>query len=126
MNPRSGVLNTSGLPVVLNALLILGVLLLAAAAPPAHGAVAVFAAPWSDGAAAIVAEAGGRLVAGGRWPWIILAVANDGELAVLDGKTAVSGDGEFVSRLYRAGAILVADPKLAVGCHTDQRPQDPP
>jgi hypothetical protein len=111
MNPRSGALNTSGLPIVLNALLILGVLLLAAAAPPAHGAVAVFAAPWSDGAATIVAEAGGRLVAGGRWPWIILAVADDGE---------------FVSRLYRAGAILVADPKLAVGCHTDQRPQDPP
>jgi hypothetical protein len=102
-------LNTSRLPLVLNGLLIVGVLLLATATPPARGAVAVFAAPWSTGAADIVAAAGGKLVAAGRWPWIILAI---------------SEDGDFVPRLYRAGAFLVTDPKFAIGCRAGDGSQD--
>jgi hypothetical protein len=102
--------NGSRLPLVLNSLLIFCVLLLATAAPPAKSAVAAFAAPWSTQAADIVAAAGGRLVANGRWPWIILAI---------------SEDGDFVPRLHRAGAILVTDPKLAIGCDAGARPQEP-
>ena len=70
---------------------------------PRHrtGPVAVFAAPWSANAAEIVARAGGQLVAAGRSPQIIMAI---------------SADDDFVRRLYQAGAILVTDPKYAIGC----------
>jgi hypothetical protein len=110
MTPTTDALSTSRLPLVLNSVLIACVLLIAIAAPPATGAVAVFAPPWSPRAADIVATAGGRLVANGRRPWIILAI---------------SEDGDFVPRLYRAGAILVTDPKLAIGCYAGARPQEP-
>ena len=32
---------------------------------------------------------------------------------------AVSADDDFVRRLYRAGAILVTDPRFAIGCHAE-------
>jgi hypothetical protein len=89
--------------VLLNAMLIVAALFVTVAIPAGSGPVAVFAPPWSSDAAGIVARAGGQLVAGGRWPWIIMAV---------------SADDDFVRRLYRAGAILVTDPRYAIGCHT--------
>jgi hypothetical protein len=111
MTSTTDVSKISRLSLVLNGLLIVCVLLLAAATPPAQGAVAVFAAPWSTQAADIVVGAGGRLVANGRWPWIILAI---------------SDDSDFVPRLYRAGAMLVTDSRLAIGCHAGERLQDLP
>jgi len=88
-------------PILLNGVLITAVLAAAAASPPATGPVTVFAAPWSMGAAEIAARAGGRLLASGRWPWSIVAV---------------SEDGDFVRRLYAAGAMLVTQPQPSIGC----------
>ena len=87
--------------VLFNAVLIAGAFAIMVAIPAGTGPVAVFAAPWSADAAGIVAQAGGKLVASGRSPWIIVAV---------------SADEDFVWRLYRAGAILVTDPRYAIGC----------
>jgi len=84
-------------------------LVVTAAVPAGNGPVAVIAAPWSASAAEIVVQAGGRLVAAGRSPWIIMAISDD--------------DG-FVRRLYRAGAVLVLDPKHAIGCHAEQMPRE--
>ena len=88
-------------PIVINGLLTVVTPALAVSSPSGHGPVAVFTAPWLAGSAQVVARAGGKLVSAGRWPWII---------------TAVSDDPGFVRRLYWSGAILVADPRLAVGC----------
>jgi hypothetical protein len=90
--------------ILFNAVLIVAALVVTVAIPAGTGPVAVFAAPWSGNAAEIVTQAGGQLVAGGRWPWIIMAV---------------SADDDFVRRLYRAGAILVTDPRYAIGCHSE-------
>jgi hypothetical protein len=87
--------------ILLNAAAIVLALFVTVALPAGSGPVAVFAAPWSADAAEIVAQAGGQLVAAGRSPRII---------------TAISADDDFVRRLYRAGAILVTDPKYALGC----------
>jgi hypothetical protein len=89
--------------ILFNAGLIVAALVVTVAIPVGNGPVAVFAAPWSK-AAEIVAQAGGQLVAAGRSPWIIMAV---------------SADEGFVRRLYQAGAILVTDPKFAVGCNAE-------
>lgn len=79
---------------------------------PAGGRpVAVFAAPWAADAAEIVARAGGQLVAAGGSPRIV---------------TAISTDADFVRRLYRSGAILVADPSYAIGCHFQPKPRENP
>ncbi len=90
--------------ILLNAILIVAALVVTAAIPAGKGPVAVIAAPWSANAAAIVARAGGKLVAAGRSPRIIMAV---------------SDDDDFVRRLYGAGAILVMDPRYAIGCHAE-------
>lgn len=87
--------------VLLNAVAVIAALFVTVAVPGGTGPVAVFAAPWSANAAEIVARAGGQLVAAGRSPRIIMAM---------------SADDDFVRRLYQAGAILVTDPKYAIGC----------
>jgi hypothetical protein len=84
-----------------NAIVVVAALFVTVAVPAGTGPVAVFAAPWSADAAEIVARAGGQLVAAGRSPRIIMAI---------------SADDDFVRRLYQAGAILVTDPKYAIGC----------
>ncbi|MGY2049340.1 hypothetical protein [Methylobacterium sp. JK268] len=76
------------------------------AVPPARGPVAVVGPP-GDGlpaVARIVAAAGGAILAQGRF----------GNLLV-----AVSDAPGFARRLYAAGAWLVLDPRLAVGCGPD-------
>jgi hypothetical protein len=70
-------------------------------APGAGGRVAVIAWPGAGSAAAIVAAAEGDLLQVGAGNWI--AVAN-GE------------GGDFVERLYRAGALLVTSPSVAEAC----------
>ncbi len=95
--PRGG----RGSLVALNAALIIVVLVAVALSPPANGPVAVFVSPWGGSAAEIVARADGRLVAAGGFPWVVIANSD--------------GTG-FVQRLYDAGAWLVSDPRLAVGC----------
>jgi hypothetical protein len=90
--------------ILLNAALIALVFAVTTAFPAANGPVAVFAAPWSISAAEIVAQAGGRLVAAGRSDRVIVAI---------------SENDDFVSRLYRSGAILVIDPRYALGCRSD-------
>jgi cytochrome bd-type quinol oxidase subunit 1 len=95
---------SSACKILLNAVVIVAALFVTVAVPAGKGPVAVFAAPWSANAAEIVAQAGGQLVAAGRSPRIIMGI---------------SADEDFVSRLYRAGAILVTDPRYAIGCHTE-------
>jgi hypothetical protein len=87
--------------ILLNAVLIAFAFVITTALPNAGGPVAVFSAPWSDGAAEIAARAGGKLVAAGRSGRIVVAT---------------SDDDDFVGRLYQAGAILVTDPRYAIGC----------
>ena len=87
--------------ILLNAVAVVAALFVTVAVPAGTGPVAVFAAPWSANAAEIVARAGGQLVAAGRSPQIIMAI---------------SADDDFVRRLYQAGAILVTDPRYAIGC----------
>jgi hypothetical protein len=55
----------------------------------------------ASGNMAVVSEAGGRFVWSGRFPWI---------------SVAQSDAPDFVSRLFNAGAILVLNHDLAVGC----------
>ena len=86
---------------LLNVVAVVAALVVTVAIPASKGPVAVFAAPWSANAAEIVARAGGQLVAAGRSPQIIMAI---------------SADDDFVRRLYQAGAILVTDPRYAIGC----------
>jgi hypothetical protein len=94
------------LPIAINAALIAAVLAVAAVWPPQTGPVAVFASPWSAGAAGIVANAGGSLLASSVFPWVIVAK---------------SDEPGFVQRLYDAGAILVTDPRLALGCRGERQ-----
>jgi hypothetical protein len=94
----------AGRRILLNAILIAASLLATVALPAGKGPVAVFAAPWSATAAEIVARAGGQLIAAGGSSRVIIAV---------------SSDDDFVSRLYRAGALLVTDPRFAVGCNIE-------
>ena len=77
--------------------------ILASAAVPTGSRVVVVAPPWSapDRIVAIITEAGGTIVNGGRTDW--LAVAE-------------MPSSEFVSRLISAGAMLVLDGKLAAAC----------
>jgi len=100
---------SSACKILLNAAAIVAALFITVAVPAGNGPVAVFAAPWSANAAEIVARAGGQLVAAGRSPWIIMAI---------------STDDDFVRRLYQAGAILVTDPRYAIGCHGESMPGD--
>jgi len=98
---------SSACTILFNAVVIAAALFVTVAIPAGTGPVAVFAAPWSASAAEIVARAGGQLIAAGRSPRIIMAI---------------SADDDFVRRLYQAGAILVADPKLAIGCNAGPMP----
>lgn len=91
--------------IAFNGLLVALVLAAVASWPPSAGPVAVFAGPWAKTAAEVAAAAGGSLVAAGRYPWVVVAV---------------SDDIHFISRLYAAGAVLVTDPHLALGCSTAQ------
>jgi len=95
--------------ILLNAVGVAAALFVTVAIPAGTGPVAVFAAPWSASAAEIVARAGGQLVAAGRSRWIMVAT---------------SADDDFVRRLYQAGAILVADPRYAIGCQAEPTQRD--
>jgi hypothetical protein len=88
--------------VAANIAVILGVLTAAAVAPTSPF-VAVVVAPWSapENALKVVATAQGSLVAPGRFGWIVIAH---------------SRDGDFASRLRRAGAWFVFDHKTLSGC----------
>jgi hypothetical protein len=90
--------------ILLNAALIALAFVITTALPNGNGPVAVFAGPWSDNAAEIAARAGGKLVAAGRSDRIVVAISD--------------GD-DFVGRLYRSGAILVTDPRYAIGCRAN-------
>ncbi|QKV18843.1 hypothetical protein [Oricola thermophila] len=73
------------------------------AAVPTGNRVVVVAPPWSspDRVIAIIADAGGTLVDGGRGDW----------LAVAEGSSP-----DFVNRLFAAGALLTLDGRLAATC----------
>ena len=103
MTHRTSFSGSAACKILLNAVAVVAALFVTIALPVGSGPVAVFAAPWSADAAEIVAQAGGQLVAAGRSPRVIMAI---------------SADDGFVRRLYRAGAILVTDPKYAIGCDT--------
>lgn len=72
-------------------------------APRADTNVAVLVAPWSPPSTAIgiVSRADGRVVASGRWPFVIVAT---------------SQSTTFVQHLYQAGAWFVFDASLIAGC----------
>lgn len=93
--------------VAANAAVILGVLAAAASAPTSPF-VAVVVAPWSapERVAAVVAAAGGALVAPARFGWIVIAH---------------SADGDFIPRLRQAGAWFVLDHRSLAGCFPDRR-----
>ena len=65
--------------------------------------VAVLVSPFAprSEAAHLVALAGGHLLAGARWPFIVVAE---------------SGQTDFTERLYHAGAWLVFNPGISAGC----------
>jgi hypothetical protein len=90
--------------ILINAALIALAFVITTALPSGNGPVAVFAAPWSDNAAEIASRAGGKLVVTGRSDRIVVAI---------------SDNDDFVGRLYRSGAILVTDPRYAVGCRAN-------
>lgn len=75
----------------------------AIAAVPTGSRVVVVAPPWHppERVLAIVAEAGGTLVNGGRASW----------LTVAEGSSP-----DFVNRLFKAGAMFILDGKLAAAC----------
>ncbi len=85
------------------ALLVAAVLLITYCVPRPGSDVAVLVSPLAEKsyAATIVAQAGGRLVSGARWPFIVIASADSPG---------------FSSRLYSAGAVLVFNPGIAAGC----------
>ncbi|WP_037546738.1 hypothetical protein [Stappia stellulata] len=70
-------------------------------APGTDGRVAVVVWPGSTPAAAIVAAAGGDLLQVGSGNWIAVASGQGGD---------------FVDRLYQAGAFLVTSPSVAEAC----------
>lgn len=55
----------------------------------------------AEGNMAVIAAAGGNFVWAGRYPWI---------------SVAQSDDPDFATRLFQAGAYLVLNHGLAVGC----------
>lgn len=69
--------------------------------PADPGAVAALFPPWWP-SARILSAAGtaGRLAAVGRWPAIVV----------------VRGDASVLARLKSSGAVLLFDPRAAVGC----------
>jgi hypothetical protein len=101
MTKRTPFSRRAACKLLLNVVAVAAALGVTVAVPAGKGPVAVFAAPWSANAAEIVARAGGQLVAAGRSPRIIMAI---------------SADDDFVRHLYEAGAILVTDPRYAIGC----------
>lgn len=99
---------TDGVIVVAFAIAVGLAMSVAALWPTAGRQLAVFTAPWSPPgeAARVVARAGGRLVSGGAVGWLVV----------------VRGDApDMVSRLYRAGAVLVTDAAFALGCTSQRR-----
>ncbi|WP_350335588.1 hypothetical protein [Coralliovum pocilloporae] len=56
----------------------------------------------------VIANADGRLLSPGRWPWVAVAQ---------------SDDPEFVARLYAAGAVFVGNADAFSLCFTDQGTQ---
>ena len=94
----------SSIAIVLANAVLVSAALGAAALTPARGShVAVMVSPLSppDRAAAVVAAAGGSLVAGTTAPWIV--VANSDET-------------DFIARLYEAGAMTVLNADAAFSC----------
>lgn len=71
--------------------------------PLSAGDVAVVVWPWSPPSRAVevIARAGGDLVAGARWPFVMMAR---------------SSDAAFVDRLYAAGAVVIFRPGVLAGC----------
>ncbi|MGI6245323.1 MAG: hypothetical protein ACOYJQ_06110 [Pseudochelatococcus sp.] len=71
--------------------------------PRGQEQVAVVVWPWAGPARAVevVAAAGGTLVAGARWPFILIAR---------------SPDSAFIDRLYASGAAVVFNPGILAGC----------
>ena len=76
--------------------------------PRSGDQVAVMVAPWQPSSAAmeVVAAAGGRFVRSGFADWVVVAS---------------SSRPDFASRLYSAGAWIVADPTAAGACLVEQR-----
>lgn len=70
---------------------------------PKNDRVAVILPPWADSARImqVISDAGGELINGGRRDWIAVA-------------TSQSTD--FVSKLYKAGAVMVIDGSIAAAC----------
>jgi hypothetical protein len=79
-----------------------------ALAPKATGAIAIVAAPWAaDGEAArVVAAANGTIV----------GATHGGNIVI-----AQSADADFVTQLYRSGALLVLDAAAVTACLTIKR-----
>lgn len=82
-------------------LMVVTVLAAVAVVPPAEGPVAVLVWPGGKAAALVAAEAGGE----------ILRTGAADRVAIVR-----SADPHFVSRLYAAGAALVAAPGLVAAC----------
>jgi hypothetical protein len=82
---------------------VFALLLIVVMAAPRKGFVLVVADPRASAAnlLRVIADANGTFVASGRYPWTAVAYADDSD---------------FSRRLLRAGAILVLNHNLAVGC----------
>ncbi|MBP1850737.1 hypothetical protein [Rhizobium halophytocola] len=82
------------------------VLILGIWALPTDRFVLVVTAPagGADESLAVIGEAGGAFVQSGRFPWLTVAY---------------SDERDFAYRLMKAGALIVLDHKLAVGCLKD-------
>jgi hypothetical protein len=74
--------------------------LIAARPSDAHAVAAVFPPWWAADRALGAAASAGRLAAVGAVPWVIV----------------VRGDGDVASHLRAAGALLLLDPRAALGC----------
>lgn len=100
---------SNGTVIALNAALVAGGMIVAAATPKASSHVAVLVAPGSEPAeaVAVVARAGGEIVAPTGRDWAVVAR---------------SDDADFVTRLYAAGALVVVDALLAAGCRDSGGP----
>lgn len=74
--------------------------LIAARPSDAHAVAAVFPPWWPAARTLGAAAAAGRLAAVGAVPWVVV----------------VRGDGDVASHLKAAGALLLLDPRAALGC----------
>lgn len=74
---------------------------LAAVIPAGDGPVAVFASPWGSSALEVVARTDGSIVHVGNGAWVAVTA---------------SSEGDFVARLYQAGAGFVASTAVARAC----------